>query len=129
MVGRVSGNLQLVFSRKPHEVSDDEFNSWYDAHLPEILSIPGFVSARRFRLQPIMPQHEVASYDYLSVYELEGDIDAIMSKMEDLDLVSKESYAELKDTATSGPSLPPWWGSVRFASWNCVGLAECTDQI
>ena len=40
-------NLQLVFSHLPQDVTDEEFCEWYDAHLPEILSIPGFVSAQR----------------------------------------------------------------------------------
>ena len=46
----MAGNLQIVFSYVPDGVTDEEFSEWYDAHLPEILSIPGFVSAQRFRL-------------------------------------------------------------------------------
>ena len=43
-----------------------EFNRWYDEeHIPERLSIPGFLSARRFRAIEGGPR-------YLALYELEN---------------------------------------------------------
>jgi hypothetical protein len=61
----MSGNLQIAFSRMPDEVDEAEFNAWYDAHLDEILSIPGFVSAQRFRLEPVLspPKLSPRSFD------------------------------------------------------------------
>ena len=47
-------HLHLVFSKPPESVSDEEFNRWYDAHLDEILAVPGFRSAKRFRLEGIV---------------------------------------------------------------------------
>jgi hypothetical protein len=46
-------NLHLVFSKPPEAISDEEYNRWYDFHLGEILVVPGFVSARRYRLQTV----------------------------------------------------------------------------
>jgi hypothetical protein len=44
----------------------DEFNEWYESvHAPEVLACPGFVSARRWRLNDGSPR-------FLAVYELEG---------------------------------------------------------
>ena len=45
---------------------EDEFNDWYDnVHVPEICSVPGFVSARRYRAAD--------GSGYLAVYEIEAD--------------------------------------------------------
>ena len=46
----MSENLHLVFSKPPEAISDDAYNRWYDFHLGEILVVPGFVSARRYRV-------------------------------------------------------------------------------
>ena len=46
---------------------DEEFNRWYnDEHLPERLEIPGYVSARRFKLE-----EGQGVLKYLCIWELE----------------------------------------------------------
>jgi hypothetical protein len=118
-------NLQIVFSRFPDSVTEDEFNEWYDAHLPEILSIPGFVSAQRYRLDPVVVDDDVpVRYRYMALYEIEGDPDALLEEMRKLSLGTRDSYADLKAVDDSGPPLPAWWDEVRFASWNCIALGE-----
>ena len=118
-------NLQLVFSHLPEAVTDEEFCEWYDAHLPEILSIPGFVSAQRFRLEPVVADAvEPTSYRYLALYEIEGDTDTLLAEMEKRRLGTIDSYAERKQIDSSGPALPEWWERARFASWNCIALGE-----
>jgi hypothetical protein len=118
-------NLQIVFSHLPEAVTDEEFCEWYDAHLPEILSIPGFVSAQRFRLEPVVSDGlEPTSYRYLALYEIEGDTDTLLAEMEKRRLGSIDSYAERKGIDSSGPALPEWWDRARFASWNCIALGE-----
>jgi hypothetical protein len=50
---------------------EEEFDRWYrEEHLPERLGLPGFRSARRFRL------HEGDSATYLALYELD-DVSAV----------------------------------------------------
>jgi hypothetical protein len=118
-------NLQIVFSRFPDSVDEDDFNEWYDAHLPEILSIPGFVSAQRYRLDPVVVDDEAAvTYRYLAVYEIEGDPDQLLEEMKKLSLGTRDSYADRKAAGDVGPELPPWWDEVRFASWNCIAMGE-----
>ena len=57
--------LLLVMMEIDPEYEDD-FNRWYnEEHLPERLSVPGFVSARRFRAVEGSPR-------YLALYELES---------------------------------------------------------
>jgi hypothetical protein len=119
------GNLQIVFSRFPEGVSEDDFNEWYDAHLPEILSIPGFVSAQRYRLEPVVVDGDVTvSYRYMALYEIEGDLEKLLVEMKRLSLGTRDSYADRKAGGDSGPALSSWWDEVRFASWNCIAMGE-----
>jgi hypothetical protein len=121
----VAGNLQIVFSYVPDGVTDEEFGEWYDAHLPEILSIPGFVSAQRYRLEPVVTDDtEPLSYRYLALYEVDRDPESLLEEMAKLRLGNIDSYAERKSIDSSGPPLPAWWDRVRFASWNCIALGE-----
>jgi hypothetical protein len=58
--------LLLVMLEHDESVDDLEFNQWYyEEHIPERLSCPGFISARRFRAVEGEPR-------YLAIYELEG---------------------------------------------------------
>ena len=57
----------LVESRPSSPDRDQEYNTWYDeVHLPQLVALPGFVSARRFR-----PADGDAPY--VAIYEIEGD--------------------------------------------------------
>ncbi|OBA81566.1 hypothetical protein A9W99_02860 [Mycobacterium sp. 1164966.3] len=55
---------------------DQEYNTWYDeVHLPELVALDGFVSARRLR--PVD-----GDGPYLALYEIEGDdLQAILDNM------------------------------------------------
>ena len=121
----MGGNLQIVFSHLPEAVTDEEFCEWYDAHLPEILSIPGFMSAQRYRLEPVVRDAvEPVTYRYLAVYEIEGDTQTLLEEMEKRRLGTVDSYAERKGLGDDGPALPEWWRHARFASWNAIALGE-----
>jgi hypothetical protein len=77
--------LCLVFSN-PVEGKEAEFNEWYDTvHMPEVLGIPGVLSAQRFDVgvpaadpaaDAALPQ---PTHRYLTVYEVDGDIDKVLS--------------------------------------------------
>jgi hypothetical protein len=78
--------IQIVFAN-PVEGKDDEFNEWYEnVHIPDLLAIPGMLSAQRFdlhdaeiyRTMGITPEHR-----YLTIYEMEGDVDAILLKVQE----------------------------------------------
>ena len=79
--------IQLVFSNAI-EGRQDEFNDWYDnVHVPDLLAIPGVLSAHRYELldtainqNPAMP---APTHRYLCIYEMEGDVDAIMAKVQE----------------------------------------------
>jgi hypothetical protein len=86
MSGRSVGDatIQLIFSN-PVEGRDDEFNDWYDnVHVREVLAIPGMVSAQRFDLcetEILREAGRTSHHRYLCMYEMEGDVDAIMAKI------------------------------------------------
>ena len=46
------GNTVLVVTMDVDDADEAEFNEWYnEQHLPERMAIPGYVSARRFKLE------------------------------------------------------------------------------
>lgn len=50
---------------------EDEYNRWYsEQHLDDVLRVPGFVAAQRFRLAL---EDAAAPAQYLAIYELETD--------------------------------------------------------
>jgi hypothetical protein len=61
--------VYVVRARPVSAERDGELNDWYDGtHIPELLAVPGFVSARRFRR---VGGDGVA--EYLAVYEIAAD--------------------------------------------------------
>jgi hypothetical protein len=67
--------ILLVESRPSDPSREDEYVAWYrDTHIPDVLAVPGFVGARRYKLRaaggtaadPLDPS-------YVTVYEIEAD--------------------------------------------------------
>lgn len=59
---------KLVAFSNAVEGHDAEYNEWYDGqHMPDVLAIPGFVSAERFVCVDDGPHR------YLAIYEIETD--------------------------------------------------------
>ena len=91
---------------------DDEFNDWYNnQHLGDVLQIPGFVSAQRFKLGAAQ---RMASppYKYLTLYEIETD--NIQETMSALSARSGTALMPISDTlhadrlaAVFEPMAPP----------------------
>lgn len=69
--------LQFVYSN-PRPGREDEFNDWYEnVHIPDILAVPGVVSARRYKLRETEITHQsgmpLPDHTYVCVYEVEGE--------------------------------------------------------
>ncbi|MFT4307390.1 MAG: hypothetical protein QM604_10915 [Microbacterium sp.] len=59
---------------------EEEFESWYwEQHIPEVLALPGFLSARRYKL-PGDPGPG-APYRYATIYEIEGSADEARGRL------------------------------------------------
>ena len=121
-------SLQVVFSDagKPGDpVTDESFDGWYARHLDEILSIPGFTSAQRYALEEVTkPAGGTIPGRRLCVYTTTKAPAELRAEMEQMNLLSADSYERLKDSGSSGPELPRWWGSVRFAAWNLIPIGD-----
>jgi hypothetical protein len=107
-------NLHLVFSKPPEHVSDDEYNRWYDYHLGEILAVPGFAAARRYRLHTIKGEWTPSAHRYLSAYELAGDPADAMAAL-------------ASDSAAGRMQLPDWFPQITFASFTCYSHGNPTE--
>ena len=73
--------FKLLVLSNPREARDQEYNDWYTKrHLAEVVSVPGFVSAQRFKLtDPMGYPHD---HRYLAIYEIESDDPkAVMDEM------------------------------------------------
>jgi hypothetical protein len=66
----------LLVLTDPEEGAEDTFNEWYDTqHLREVLEIPGFVAAKRYRRTTTdgLPPGAEIDQRYLAIYEIAGD--------------------------------------------------------
>ena len=65
----------FIVLTNPVEGKESEYNDWYDRqHIPDVLNVPGFVSAQRFHLADAqMSRDGNRAHKYLAVYEIETD--------------------------------------------------------
>ena len=65
----------FIVLTNPVEGKESEYNDWYNRHhIPDVLNVPGFVSAQRFRLADTqMSRDGNRAHKYLAVYEIETD--------------------------------------------------------
>ena len=63
------GNAVMVVFMEPETGTEREFNEWYNEHhVPERVSVPGILSARRYELAD-----GEGALKYLAIYELENE--------------------------------------------------------
>jgi hypothetical protein len=107
----VPRGIYVVYSVPPDGVGDDEWSAFYDTHVAELLELPGFVEARRYRLEPAVPNRPPVEYRHAAVYVL--------------DRPAAEPLAQLRRRVEAGElTLPAWFGEIRFASFDGRPLEE-----
>ncbi|OLT10096.1 hypothetical protein BJF79_05075 [Actinomadura sp. CNU-125] len=85
-----------VMTRPSSPETAAEYNRWYeDVHMPEVLALDGFVSARRYG-----PTKD--GDPYVAVYEIEGDAKAAVKR---LNTAMGDGTVALSDTIQMDP--PP----------------------
>jgi len=69
----------FIAQSSPAPGREDEYNRWYDVHLREVVeSIDGFAAGQRYRLSDLQREDSrPAPWRYVTLYELEGDVDEI----------------------------------------------------
>jgi hypothetical protein len=93
----------LVVSSGPSSAErDGEYNDWYnDVHLPDVLKLAGFTSARRFKKIDGPANDKVP---YLALYEVEGDdLPAILAG---LNKGVASGDVRMTDAITVDPAVP-----------------------
>lgn len=68
---------KLMALTNAREGRDDEFGRWYDdQHIPDVLSVPGMISAERFILVG------EGKHRYMTLYDIEtDDVGAVMAEI------------------------------------------------
>jgi hypothetical protein len=68
----MSRGILLVTSAPTSAETEPAYHEWYEnVHIPEVLSVPGFVSARRLRLVGPDTSGQTGAPRYLTIYEIE----------------------------------------------------------
>ncbi len=107
-------NTYLVFSTPPEGMSAEEYGSWYQGHLADILRVEGFDAARRFNLEAQRGDTAPTMYPHLAFYVISGE--------------PHETLERLGPAMADGSiPMPDWWGGVRFASFYAYGLEGPID--
>jgi len=107
--GSQTTGVLLVMARPPASIGDEEFRAWFKSHLPEILAIPCFVSARLLEIEVFAsaPGEELP-YRYLAIYDHVGDSASAMAAIG-------------KARAAGDFVLPDWFGEFEgehyLVSW------------
>lgn len=76
--------IMVVFTEATSPEDESEFNDWYDnTHLSDVLKVPGFVAATRYRLCDAQPDGaNPTTNKYLAIYEIEStDIQATLDAL------------------------------------------------
>lgn len=93
----------VVESEAEDPGAEDEYHRWYhDVHIPELLSVPGFVGARRYRVRGDLTAGEVRKPRYLAVYDLDADDLAVPLRE-----MRARARARAEGASGSAPARPP----------------------
>lgn len=95
------------------EGADEEFNRWYDEqHLGDVLRVPGFRAAERFKLSETQLGAGDLPYRYLALYEVETDDLAAAARA----LTSRDpAEMPISDTLDRGRTVAWFYTPVRSA--------------
>jgi hypothetical protein len=128
----VTKYIHLVFSDPPADVTEAEFNEWYDAHVQEILAVDGWVAATRYRLDAVVGADQTGGYRFLSLYELDVTPEQAVANLAAAGMGNADTYIDMKthseaeggDHDADPLPLPDWFAGIRFGSWNATGTSE-----
>ena len=106
---------KMVVSSYPVAGREAEYNDWYqNIHLGELVSLKGFVSARRFRLAAKLVEGEAAPY--MAIYEIEtDDVEAVLEHLKNEAYNSRINMSEAIDTSRTTAVVYEEFGDVVSA--------------
>jgi len=101
----------VVFTN-PVDGKDAAYNDWYDnRHLPDVLDVPGFVSAQRFKLSDTQRAAGPFPWQYLALYQidtddLKGTLSALAARAGTSAMVMSDALAEQRLAWVFDPVTP-----------------------
>jgi len=73
---------KMVVLAKAVDGRAEELARWYDErHMNDLLAVPGFVTAERHRVIPVKAMEGLPKWDFMLVYEFEGDPMPVLGRM------------------------------------------------
>ena len=88
----MSGGVLFVETRPNSPEELETYHKWYDeVHVPEILSVEGFVAARRFRTD---------GESFIAIYDIEGDVSVAQTRL-------REAFASGRMSTPQGVQMNP----------------------
>jgi hypothetical protein len=111
----MSGDHELlVLSRPPDDVSDGDYNRWYETHVREILQLPSFVAAERMSLEFVSATADPATrFTFLTRYEINGSFE--------------DAWSQLRAAVDGGRmTFSSWFGRVESQGWRCTPIERVT---
>jgi hypothetical protein len=73
---------KMLVLAKAAEGRVDELARWYDErHLTDLLAVPGFVSVERHTLFPVKQPAGMPQWNFMLIYEIEGDPMTVLRSM------------------------------------------------
>lgn len=90
---------KMVALTTPKPGKEEEYHRWYqDVHLPEIVSFPGMISARRYKTA--LPLQNPAAYQYMAIYEIDtDDLGGLMNAIGGAAAAGKTTMSDAADNA------------------------------
>jgi hypothetical protein len=99
--GETMAKYTFVVLTNAVDGKDDTFNEWYtNTHLGDVLAVPGFVSAQRFKLADAQRAKPPHPFRYLALYEIETN--DLQKTLDELGKRSGTQAMVLTDTMAPG---------------------------
>lgn len=96
-----SCTIMIAYSNPASDEYEDEYNRWYDeVHVPQVLSLRGYMAASRYRLSDDQGA-QVGLPRYVGVYDLEDD--DVESCLDDLAVAVSDGRVELSPASLAEP--------------------------
>ena len=112
------GHYTLVVMSNPVEGGDAEYNDWYSRqHLHDVLRVPGFASAERFKMVGA-PLSE-AGWQYCALYQLEHD-----RPQQAVDELLRRAGT---DAMPMSDAMDPAWCAVLYESIGGISRADISE--
>ena len=102
----------VVLSNSTTPGQEAEYNEWYNKiHIPDVLNVPGFVAAQRFKVADAQLADRAPAHRYLALYEIDG---GSLREVEPLRLATRpEVEAHESHALIVGPEVNRWFPAGR----------------